>query len=257
MRKKCLVNGTGRECSKCGDFKVWDEFDQSASERLGHQSRCKVCRKEYRDKNKEWLYTNKNKVYEENKDKTNINKRALYKQDEDYRRKCNAYSKEFYQNNTEKVKLMCREYRLKNKDKVNEWHKLWQRDKRKRDLSYRLLCQCRCNLHNSLNRQHSTKFRNTLDLIGCSPEDLLFYLNANASVRYGDIGVEIDHVIPCNYFDFKNPIEQLICYNWRNLRLMSKVDNIRKSNKLPDNGDALYNEILQDVLSKYPELMEG
>jgi hypothetical protein len=37
------VDDAGRECSSCGQYKVWNEFHASATATTGHQTKCKQC----------------------------------------------------------------------------------------------------------------------------------------------------------------------------------------------------------------------
>ena len=55
----------------------------------------------------------------------------------------------------------------------------------------------------------------------------------------------IDHIIPCSSFDLRNPIEQKICFNWRNLQPMWATENLEKSNKYnPKLKEQLFKEVL-------------
>jgi hypothetical protein len=42
----------------------------------------------------------------------------------------------------------------------------------------------------------------------------------------------IDHVIPCNAFDFSNEIHRKTCFNWSNLAPLPKRENILKGDKI-------------------------
>lgn len=42
----------------------------------------------------------------------------------------------------------------------------------------------------------------------------------------------VDHIIPCTAFDLLSRDHQRICFNWRNLRPMSAVENISKGNSM-------------------------
>jgi len=44
-KKEYLINETGRECSECGQFKLWPEFHKRKDLSTGHASHCKTCRK--------------------------------------------------------------------------------------------------------------------------------------------------------------------------------------------------------------------
>jgi hypothetical protein len=42
----------------------------------------------------------------------------------------------------------------------------------------------------------------------------------------------IDHIIPCNFFNMLDPVEQHMCFNYTNTQPMWQVDNLSKSDKL-------------------------
>jgi hypothetical protein len=42
----------------------------------------------------------------------------------------------------------------------------------------------------------------------------------------------IDHVMPCSLFDLTIEEEILKCFNWKNLRPLNGIDNIKKGNKI-------------------------
>ena len=44
-----LINEEGRECSKCGEFKTWDNFTIDKQKKTGYRPNCKSCHKDYWD----------------------------------------------------------------------------------------------------------------------------------------------------------------------------------------------------------------
>jgi hypothetical protein len=54
------ISDSGRHCSKCGIFKIWDEFDKKPTGPNGRHSRCKSCIKT--EKKKWWRRKNIRKV---------------------------------------------------------------------------------------------------------------------------------------------------------------------------------------------------
>ena len=49
--------------------------------------------------------------------------------------------------------------------------------------------------------------------------------------NYGKIW-HVDHVFPCAHFDLSDENEQLICFNWSNLRPCYAQENLSKSDKI-------------------------
>jgi hypothetical protein len=42
----------------------------------------------------------------------------------------------------------------------------------------------------------------------------------------------IDHINPCDNYDLTNIEEQKKCFSWKNLQIISKEENLKKSNKI-------------------------
>ena len=51
--------------------------------------------------------------------------------------------------------------------------------------------------------------------------------------NYGPVW-HIDHVIPCAAFNLKDPEQVKKCFHYTNLRPLDALENIRKSDRLPD-----------------------
>ena len=47
--------------------------------------------------------------------------------------------------------------------------------------------------------------------------------------NYGRDGWHVDHIRPCASCDLNDEEQQLVCFNWRNLRPMWAAENISKS----------------------------
>ena len=50
--------------------------------------------------------------------------------------------------------------------------------------------------------------------------------------NYGIHGWHIDHIIPCDFFNLQDPVEQYMCFRWQNLQPLWAKDNLKKSNKI-------------------------
>jgi|GEM_PF-5967329 len=86
---------------------------------------------------------------------------------------------------------------------ANNYQHNYTKNKRKNDISYRVLCYLRTRLWKTL--KQNKRIKSTSELVGCSIEDLRFHLQKNFKEgmswdNYGDW--HIDHEIPCA--NFKN-----------------------------------------------------
>jgi len=96
-------------------------------------------------------------------------------------------------------------------------------------------------LHATLKVYKSKKTARTLELIGCTPQQLKenlknqFQDGMNWS-NWAIDGWHIDHEVPIKYFvdnyDYKEEIIQKICWHYSNLRPMWAKENIIKGNKI-------------------------
>ena len=83
------------------------------------------------------------------------------------------------------------------------------------------------------------KSNNTLNLIGCSHEQLIKHIESKFQIgmswdNYGIRGWHIDHKKPCSLFDLSNSEEQKMCFHYTNLQPMWAEDNLKKwSHYLP------------------------
>ena len=79
-----------KKCTKCGEWLVAckGNFSKGKNYKFGLSSRCKICDKKYREKNKEH-----------------------YKK----------YNEKYYQANKENIKCNVKKYREENKDKIKEY----------------------------------------------------------------------------------------------------------------------------------------
>ena len=136
-------------------------------------------------------------------------------------------------------------YHQNNKDKRNARLK----EKKKEDVVFRVKESMKVRIHDLLK---NVKAHKTNRLIGCSKAELKDWLESQFGDEYSweTYGKEwqIDHVVPINFFDVINADEQLLCFNWTNLRPLSSTQNGSKSCKV------LADDILQHIqtLKQFP-----
>lgn len=124
----------------------------------------------------------------------------------------------------------------------------YEKRRRKSDLNFNLRCRLRSRLHTALKGVY--KSEHTFDLLGCSIEYLRDYLEKQfePGMSWDNIGEwHIDHIIPCSYFDLTDPIQQRICFNFRNLQPLWAKDNQTKSNKLFEDYQTIIDSINKEL----------
>ena len=131
-----------------------------------------------------------------------------------------------------------KEYRKNNRDKVNTW----KRNERHRKLESPdekfIQRQVKENLARRLRLLlEGQKSQNTMDIIGCSVEELKKHLESTWSEgmswdNYGVHGWHIDHRLPCASFDHSDELQINQCWNWTNLQAMWAEDNLKKGARI-------------------------
>lgn len=117
----------GKVCSKCGVWKPLEEYNKRKASKDGRRTECrkcqKECKKQYREKNKEYIKEKSKQYYEANKEK--IKKRVkIYA--ENNAEKISERNKLYRKKNAKKIKEQQRQYRENNKDKIRETRKQWE-----------------------------------------------------------------------------------------------------------------------------------
>ena len=149
-----------------------------------------------------------------------------------------------YKDNREKIKKQSKLYRDNNKEFYKQYrnehkeeNKIWQNNKWKRDLKFKInkaiSCQIRFSLKGSKNGQHWET------IVGYSYRSLIRHLKKTMPEDYTwqdyiNGKLHIDHIIPKSVFNFNKPehIDFKRCWALDNLRLLPKKENMYKRNKL-------------------------
>lgn len=255
-----------KTCIKCHEiFPLTDQFFGVRNDSPdGYRNDCKLCVKKRRD---EWHRKNredqlhKMKKYRKENIETLIEKKREYnKTNRDIMiRKARNY----YEKNRDKVLTQMKEHWFKNKEQISRRRKKRYRDnyetviekrkeytsnnrkmisdraarycanRRKGDVEYRILCNLRSRISAAL--KNSGKSNRTIKLIGCTIAELRKHLSKQFKPgmtwdNYGEW--HVDHIVPCACFDLSFPNQQKECFNYKNLRPMWAVDNLKKGTKL-------------------------
>jgi hypothetical protein len=192
--------------------------------RLNHLDEIKKYNKQYRLNHK-----NERKQYELN----HKNKRKKYK-------------KQWRLNNKDKIQKFWKQYYLQHKNKKKEYWKQYRLEHKKErnkyiinkykiDTNFKMLIILRSRLLNAL--KNNSKSKHTLELIGCNIEQLKKwlqytainngYLNFNIN-NYSCNEFEIDHIIPCSWFNLSDINQQKDCFHYKNMQILSINDHNKK-----------------------------
>lgn len=211
MRRKCedcnLVNfftKSKKICDSC--------FNNRELEKIITKEKSILNKKEYY---KNWISQNKSKMKEYHRNYYENNKELL-----------SSKNREYYENNKELISIRNREY---NKGIYKEKIK----DRRDRDYLFKLKCNLRNLIKNSLVRQGYTKKSKTYEILKISYDEFILYIeskfqNGMSWDNYGKW--HLDHIIPLSIAE--SEIELLKLNHYTNFQPLWAADNIKKSNKL-------------------------
>ncbi len=143
--------------------------------------------------------------------------------------------KEQAQNYRDTHRYLWPKYRIKNRN--IRLHK--QRYRWKNDSNYKIKTLLRHRIWLAI--KDNQKSTHTMELLGCSIEFLKDNLQATAIFNgYKDFDINnysgkeyhIDHIVPCDCFNLKDPNQQKDCFNWQNLQILEAKVNIIKKTKI-------------------------
>jgi len=165
--------------------------------------------KEY---SKKWRLENREHIIE--------SKKKWRLENRDHRKK---YQQEWYFKNIEQIK----EYNEKNKKHRNKY----ERERRRSDPNFRLQANMRSAMSNALKGTH--KSQSTMDIIGCSVEELFQHLENcekwepwMTRENYGKW--DVDHIEALSNWNTNCPLQFALCWDKSNLQPMEHIANIKK-----------------------------
>lgn len=162
-----------------------------------------------------------------------------------------AYRKEYYAKNKEAIleKTKTEEYK---KDR-NAKKKI----RRQTDIQFRICESMKVRIHEVL-KEYKTTSSNYL--LGCTKGHIVNWLTYQ---HYNEINWDnyaqhwhIDHVIPLDFFDMTSKPQQLICFNWLNLRPLEKGTNMSKSYRIVKEDILGHIEVIEKFITENSEYQE-
>lgn len=146
----------------------------------------------------------------------------------------NKIGREKRESNREEYNRKKRDEWAKNSEKRNAARRKNLQKRRDEDPQYRMKMALHVRLYDAVKHQKGTKSAKTLEMLGCTVEQLQTFLEAEFTEgmtwdNYGEW--HIDHILPCASFNLEDPEEQKKCFHWTNLQPLWATDNIRKGAK--------------------------
>jgi hypothetical protein len=236
-----------KDCTKCGISKLKNCFGKRKSSKDGLKYNCKDCvkannAKRYQENRDEILehqagYYQENKVaiaehqagyYQENKVAI-AEKQAGYYQEN----KVAIAEKQagYYQENKVAIAEKQAEPEIKSKRNAR------RRARSKTDEGYRIENNLRKRLWEAMKGRE--KSASTKELVGLQSGTAIHDTLNLKSPWFKEQGIpsnklDTDHIIPCAEYDLTDPDHQRACFHYINLQFLTKTDNMKKSDKVPE-----------------------
>jgi hypothetical protein len=220
-----------KRCSKCDITKPLEQFPNDPKCSGGKRGACKECRLiQWVPEENEILTCSTcgdEKVY------TLFSKKGNQKP---YECKACKNTRDLNKRNSDRdaYNKKQREDWAKNNEKRNAARRKNLQRRRDEDSQYRMKMALHVRLYDAVKRNKGVKSAKTLELLGCTVEQLQTFLEAEFTdgmtwENYGEW--HIDHIRPCASFNLADPEEQKKCFHWTNLQPLWALDNIRKGDK--------------------------
>jgi hypothetical protein len=163
------------------------------------------------------------KEYRQNNSEKIKEQRIKYKQ----------YHKEYYQSNSDIIKTRVKNWQLERKEELNEYWRTYRNKRHQTDLIFSIKNNLRCRINSSI--KNNSKLSTSIDLLGCSIEEYKLYLEKqfDENMNWENWGTywEIDHIKPLCTFDLSLKENQLLAFNHQNTQPLEKIKNRTKSKK--------------------------
>ena len=136
------------------------------------------------------------------------------------------YPKDKYNKVIKRKSQISKSWAKKNRNKLNDYHRKFRKDP-----LIRIMQNTRIRIVKAM--KDSKKANTTIDLLGCTPNELREYLESKFTEgmtfdNHGKDGWHIDHIKPCASFDLSDPEQQKECFHYTNLQPLWAKDNLSK-----------------------------
>ncbi len=149
-----------------------------------------------------------------------------------------ANNEKYRRVNADRKKASALRYHHANKPKIRTYQRGLKKRLRAESPDFVFRHNLRSRIHKALRRGDWLKSGKTLDLIGCSVQQLRDHLESQfaagmswANYGHGPNKWNVDHIIACALFDLSDPAQQRACFHFKNLRPLWHVANVAKGAK--------------------------
>lgn len=213
-----------KTCGKCNATlpATPEHFPKCKTGMFGLATTCRPCQKKI---NSQRWTENKEELY-----KTYASWRSANKD------RVRELKKKYYHRDREKNRLL---QQIRRQDptiraKKRAYMRVYEREKRKNDPAFHMMCLLRRRLHRALDGKQ--RAGQTIELAGCDMPTLMRHIESlwqpgMSWENHSQHGWHVDHIKPCAAFDLSDPIQQKECFHYTNLQPLWASDNHKKSKK--------------------------
>ena len=108
----------------------------------------------------------------------------------------------------------------------------------------------RARINSALRSRGDNKKGSTFQLTGKTSKELLDYFeeNFNNLLNWDERGSwHVDHIRPCSSFNLNSKSQQKVCFNWRNLQILSANKNLVKSSQYKREDEIIWTKKMRDL----------
>jgi hypothetical protein len=264
---KCQEEKPVTEFYKCRNYKDGLSYQckicakQYNSE---HKKEIKLSNKQYYIENKDEIKLYHKQYDSEHKEEVSLKGKQHYLEN---KKEILLKSKQHYLENKDKILLRQKNHNLKHKDEIKlqkkrhylehkeemclrskRWHSehkeetriaknKYAKQKRKKDIKFRIGCRLRSRQCSAI--KGNWKAGHSVVLLMMSVVEFKIYIEKQwlPGMTWDNWGSgpgkwQIDHIIPCSFFNMSDPVEQYMCFRYQNLQPLWWEDNITKSGKV-------------------------
>ena len=212
MNKRCIEK-------TCEQKKPLGCFSKDKSRKDGLCVICKTCAAK---KHKEW--------YEQNQEKE---KERVRNYNKTHKEEAKIYRAKTFEHRS----LYMKEWRQRKKEHRRIYRQKYNRRRTKEDINFRILHNLRTRVLSAI--KNNSKRGTTMKLLGCTITFLKIYLSSKFAngMTWDNYGKgegkwNMDHIIPCDKFDFSKKEDQEACFHYTNLQPLWSIDNSIKGNRI-------------------------
>jgi hypothetical protein len=175
-------------------------------------------------------------------------------------------------------------WRSKNREHIKKWGQQYAKTEKGKEVNKRAMDKYiksgKCKQKQSIRIQNELEFKikvnlrsyiyhiiknnkksdHTINLLGCMFGEFIKHLESQftegmtwENYGRGKNKWNLDHIIPCDFFDLTDSYYQKVCFHYLNIQPMWQDINVKKSNKVPEYHKELLEIIINEIELKNVE----